>query len=215
MTPQPFGRVRRCRGLRIVPCGGRGPQPKKKTLLYLASQSVRRREILRKMRIPFRVTGSAYRETFLPGLSPRRLALRHAVGKAKRAKAPAGVRWVLGADTLVVCRGRILGKPRTKKEAIGMLGLLSGHFNFVLTAVALLDLETGKVRTGVSKTKVFIRPLSAKEKQEYVRRIDPYDKAGGYAIQEGPRIVRKIEGSRSNVVGFPAELVRKMLKQIK
>ncbi len=179
-----------------------------KPFLYLASQSPRRKEILKKMGIRFQVVESAYQEKH-ENTSPVKLVVKHAVGKASGAKLEKG--WVLGADTLVYCRGKVLGKPKTVKEAAAMLSLLSGRAHFVYTGVALYQAETGKLLKGYDKTKVFVRKLTRAEMLVYIQKVNSLDKAGAYAIQMKPRIVTKIKGSRTNVVGLPQELVKKMV----
>lgn len=186
---------------------------KTKNILGLASQSPRRREILTRMGIRFRVVPSHYEERFFRGHSPVKLALRHAVGKAKGAVLPKTIRFVMGADTVVACRGKILGKPANEKAAHQMIQFLSGRTNAVITAVALWDRREGVLLAETSRSKVFIKKMSPEECLNYVRRSHPYDKAGGYAIQGGPRIARRLSGSYSNIVGCPRELVRKMLKK--
>lgn len=182
--------------------------------LYLASVSPRRCEILRKMRIPFQQVKSLYREKAISKFSPEELVLRHAIGKAQRALTPSkGL--VLGADTLVWCYNRVLEKPRNRSEAFQMLKILSGKSHWVYTGVALWDQRAEKITTGIAKTKVIFRRLSDTAISNYMKRVSPLDKAGAYAIQEGPRIVRRIVGSYSNVMGLPRELVRKMLKGLK
>ncbi len=185
----------------------------KSSLLYLASASPRRREILRKMKIPFRVVKSRYREEHHSQLLPRKLVLRHAAGKARRAIVPQAAQWVLGADTIVYVGGKILGKPKTEKDAFEMLLLLSGRAHEVYTGVALWDRKRQKITKAVSKTRVYIKGLSKKEIKGYIRKVNSLDKAGAYAIQMRPRIVKKIKGSYSNVIGLPEEVVRKMMEE--
>jgi len=192
--------------------------PTQKIFLYLASQSARRKEILGKMKIPFCVVPSSYIERMVRTLKvrkPQSLVMDHAKGKITKARLPAKARYVLGADTIVWYRKRILGKPKTWREAVEMITLLSGHSHYVFTGMAMVDRKRKKVLTGYSKTKVFFKQLSERDVLTYVKKIDPFDKAGGYAIQKGPKIVKKIVGSYSNVVGLPVELVKKMLKQIR
>ncbi len=184
----------------------------KKPFLFLASQSPRRKEILKKLKIPFRVVDSGYEETFPKGVSPRDLVLRHAIGKAKAAAVKARVGLVLGADTLVARKGKILGKPKDLNDARKTLLFLSGKSHEVYTGVAIADLATKKIRSGVMKTKVYFKKLSAAAIESYLRRVKVLDKAGSYGIQEKPSIVKKIEGSYSNVVGLPEELVKKLLR---
>jgi len=180
-------------------------------LLYLASQSARRREILKEMGISLRVIPSHYHERRIKGVSPEQLTLRHALGKVKRARPPKKARFVLGADTLVCYRHHILGKPGTKKEAVEMLSLLSGRSHEVITGVVLHDRRNKRFETHICKTKVLMKRLSKTEILNYLDRIHPFDKAGAYAIQMRPKIVKKIRGSYTNVVGLPKEQVRKML----
>ncbi len=184
---------------------------KRKHVIYLASVSPRRREILKMMKIPFRVVKSTYREEHHSHLHPRALVVRHAVGKARLAVLPKTARFVLGADTLVYAQKKILGKPKTEKEALKMLSLISGKTHHVYTGVALWDRKTLKIEKAVSKTKVYVKKLSKKEARAYIREVNSLDKAGAYAIQMKPKIVTKIEGSRSNVIGLPEEVVRKIL----
>jgi septum formation protein len=181
-------------------------------LLYLASQSSRRRLILKKMKIPFRVVKSAYIEKNIPGLPPGKLVRIHAEGKARKARLRAGARFVLGADTVVVFRGRVLGKPRHREEAVRMLTALQGRSHWVYTGVALRDRLTGREATRVCRTKVLMKKMTAPAISNYLRCVNPLDKAGSYGIQEGPRIVRKVEGSYTNVVGLPVETLGGLLR---
>jgi len=184
-----------------------------KETLYLASQSPRRHEILTRMKIPFHVAASDYQERLKQKVLPSELALEHAEGKARQARVPKNARFVMGADTVVACAGRILGKPRDEKAAVAMIQLLAGRVNEVVTGIALLDRETGILTRAASHSWVSIQKMNVKQCADYVRSSHPYDKAGGYAIQGKPRIARRVRGSYSNIVGFPRELVRKLLKQ--
>ena len=184
-------------------------------ILYLASQSSRRRMILKKMKISFRVVKSAYVERIIPGVSPAKLVRIHAQGKARKARLPAGARFVLGADTVVVFRGRVLGKPRHREEAVRMLTALQGRNHWVYTGVALRDRMTGRERTRICRTKVLMKKMTAPAISNYLRCVNPLDKAGSYGIQEGPRIIRKVEGSYTNVVGLPVETLGRLLRAFK
>lgn len=179
-------------------------------VIYLASQSPRRKEILKKMGIPFRVVKSSYEEKYKK-CSPSKLVMDHAVGKAHGVQLALKQGFVLGSDTIVYCRGKVLGKPKTIADAVKMLGFISGRPHFVYTGVALKNLESGKTVKGFEKTKVFIKKLSRTEILEYIPKVNSLDKAGAYAIQIKPFIVEKIEGSYSNVVGLPEQLVRKLI----
>lgn len=173
--------------------------------LYLASASPRRRELLEQLGLCFRVVAQRVDESRLPGESPEDYVRRLA-----RAKAAAGARTltandsipVLGADTVVVCGDRILGKPRDLGEACDMLGLLSGRSHEVLTAVALQG--GGRIADTLSRTTVAFRELSEAEIRAYWASGEPRDKAGAYAVQgRGALFVRHISGSYSGVVGLP------------
>ena len=185
-------------------------------IVYLASQSPRRKEILTRMGIPFRVVRSRYVENALgnvPKCKPRELVLRHAIEKARQAKLPKRARYVLGADTVVWIGGHALGKPRSKTEAIRMLRMISGRKHQVFSAMALWDRKKNQMWAGCERTDVWVKSLGLKEIQRYLLQIHAYDKAGAYAIQCRPKIVKKIRGSYSNVVGFPRQLFRKILGQ--
>jgi septum formation protein len=114
--------------------------------------------------------------------------------------------WVLAADTTVVVDGKLLGKPSSPREAARMLRLLSGRSHRVVSALALARLRDRFLRSAVSTTRVFFQKLTADEIRWYVASGEPMDKAGAYAIQGlGGLLVTRIEGSFSNVVGFPLE----------
>ncbi len=184
-----------------------------KPFVYLASQSSRRREILKKMGFQIQIIPSAYKER-PKKTAPAQLVLDHAKGKLKKAILPKNASGkVLGADTIVYCRGRVLGKPKNLKQAAQMLNLLSGRRHTVYTGVAVSDLQNGKIQTAYEKTEVFMKKLSQKQIEEYFKKVPPLDKAGAYAIQMKPKIVTKIQGSYTNVVGLPKELIRKLLKK--
>lgn len=183
-------------------------------MLYLASQSSRRQELLTAMKIPFKVASSAYRERWCRKTSPEVLTVRHAIGKSRKAVLPRSARFVLGGDTVVWHQGRGLGKPKTRAEALRMLRDLAGKKHAVYTGLAILDRRTGSVLTGCARTDVWMKPVREAWLQKYVDLIHPFDKAGAYAIQARLKIVKKIQGSYSNVVGLPKELLRKMLKEI-
>lgn len=181
-------------------------------MIYLASKSARRTEILKRMKVAFRVVESNYHEHFLEYLSPSELVIKHAIGKALKARLPRGARYVLSADT-IVWRNKFYGKPRTLRGAVKMLKELSGKTHEVYTGVVIWDRRQGLFYQGVSKTRVRFKKLTDAWIRDYLKVVYPLDKAGAYAIQEGPRIVKSIRGSYSNVVGLPKELVRKLLKK--
>ena len=188
--------------------------PQRCWTLYLASQSSRRQEFLKAMKIPFKVVPSAYRERWCRKTAPEVLCVRHATGKSKRAILPQRARFVLGGDTIVWHCGRGLGKPKDRAEALRMLRGLAGKKHAVYTGLAIWDRKTGQTFAGYAKTEVWMKSVGETWLQKYVDTIHPYDKAGAYAIQARLKIVQKIQGSYSNVVGLPKELLRKLLKEI-
>jgi septum formation protein len=180
--------------------------------MTLASASPRRQALLRALRIEFRIIPSLADEAGpLPDDGCRRaeaLALRKAAEVATRV----GEGLVLGADTIVECDGRLLGKPRDRDEARRFLRLLSGRSHLVVTALALVEAGGGRTVTGQEVTEVCVRPLMAEEIDAYVGTDEPLDKAGGYAIQgAGGAFIEGIKGSFTNVVGLPLGRLRALL----
>jgi septum formation protein len=173
--------------------------------LILASQSPRRRILLKQIGLSFTIRPSDVTEDLLDHESPEHNAKRIALSKAEEIakKSKSGI--VIGADTIVVLGKKILGKPRTPAEAKRMLEMLSGRMHTVYTAFALVDAATGKQTVQIEKTKVWFRSLSSREIASYVASGSPMDKAGAYGIQDdyGAVFVRRIEGCFYNVVGFP------------
>lgn len=184
--------------------------------LYLASQSPRRRELLRQIGVDHEVLSVAVTEQPLAQESAQDYVQRLA-----REKACAGVSRlsmeslksapVLGADTIVVCAGEILEKPRDQIHAATTLRALSGQTHQVMTAVAIADETRHEVL--LSTTEVSFRPLSDAEIAAYWRTGEPQDKAGGYAIQGlGAVFVRELRGSYTGVVGLPLEATMDLLQ---
>ena len=170
-------------------------------ILHLASTSPRRREILASLNLDFTVVHVDVDETPLDGEGPDGMVLRLAVAKVEAAAIGPG-HVSLGADTVVVIDGRILGKPADEADCLAMLAALSGRGHKVLTGVALGG--AGGTRTALSATDVYFREISRDEALAYWQSGEPCDKAGAYAIQGlGGAFVERIEGSYSGVVGLP------------
>lgn len=169
--------------------------------LILASQSPRRRELLGLFRRPFTVRVADIDETMDPALPPY-----DEVARVSRAKAMAISRAeddiVVAADTIVVCEGRTLGKPRTRAEAAEMLQLLSGRDHQVMTGMTVLRGGTAVTTTEV--TDIHFRPLTEKEIESYIATGEPMDKAGAYGIQGGAALfAQRMVGDYYNVMGLP------------
>ena len=183
--------------------------------LVLASASPRRAEILKLLGIDFDWLPGDIDETFLEGETPREHVLRLSEGKAALAARGRPDAWVLGADTIVVVAGEVLGKPGSPAEATAMLEKLSGREHEVLTGFAIIRQDLGiRVREVVRSTVLF-REISGDEMAWYTGTSEPYDKAGAYAVQGmGACFVREIRGSFSNVVGLPLCEVFEALKRV-
>ena len=140
------------------------------------------------------------------GEPARRYVRRLAEEKALAVSTRYPAHWVIGADTTVVVGGRILGKPKDARDARRMLRLLSGRDHQVVSGIALAREKTAFLRSSVSTTRVVFQTLTPREIQSYVDTGEPLGKAGAYGIQgKGAFLVARIEGSFSNVVGFPLE----------
>lgn len=180
--------------------------------LHLASGSPRRRELLRLTGWEFTVEPSVVDETPGAGETPSQTARRLAREKAAAAAQSAPGEWILSADTIVVEDGRLLGKPADAAEAEAMLQGLRGKDHSVVTAIALRNPATGQMIDEACETAVPMRAYSAKETKAYVASGAPFDKAGGYGIQDPdfqPVDLRRLEGCYANVMGLPlCHLVR-------
>jgi septum formation protein len=183
-------------------------------VLVLASASPRRQELLRNGGIEFVVHPANVAEIPRNGEAPRAFAERMAREKALAVFAQRPNELVLGADTVVVTDGEILGKPRDAADAARMLRLLSGRKHEVITGVCLAGPTLRTENTRSETTLVVMSTLSDDDIRSYVESGEPMDKAGAYAIQGmASRWISRIEGDYFNVVGLPVALVWRMLKQ--
>ena len=169
--------------------------------LILASASPRRKALLSLFGIPFTVRAADIDETMDPEKPPF-----DEVARVSRSKALAVSRGeediVIAADTIVVCQGKVLGKPHSEAEAASMLRLLSGRDHQVMTGCTILFGDRAETFTEV--TSLHFRPLSEKEILKYVQNGEPMDKAGAYGIQGGAALFcEKLEGDYYNVMGLP------------
>jgi septum formation protein len=183
------------------------------TPLILASASPRRRELLAQAGYPFTVEASSIDETRRPGEEAIQFATRLAREKAgeilrRHASQPV---LVLGADTVVVCDGEIMGKPANAADAERMLRLLAGRTHHVVTGVAAV--WDGGAEVAAEVTQVTMNTLSSEEIAAYVAGGEPMDKAGAYAIQGfAGRWIPRIHGCYFNVVGLPLALVTSLIE---
>ena len=181
--------------------------------LILASASPRRKRLLAQMGIPHRVVVSRVHEENRMD-NPLDLCRNLAILKAKDVHDREKTAWVLGADTLVVVRGRVLGKPKNRDDAREMLSLLSGKGHQVVTGFCILNPAGRDAHSESVATEVRFKPLTEKEIDGYIRTGEPFGKAGAYAIQGiGSFMVESISGSYTNVVGLPMCALIKALVQ--
>ncbi|UJR79513.1 Maf family protein [Sandaracinus amylolyticus] len=182
--------------------------------LVLASASPRRREILTTLGVAFEVRPSNADETQREGEPARAYVQRVAAAKAVEiASACEAGRWVLGADTIVVVDGELLGKPESDAAARGMLRMLAGRWHEVITGVALAR-DGDVIETIAVTTRVAFRPLTVDMVERYVATGEGRDKAGAYGAQGiASGFVRGIEGSHSNVIGLPAAETIELLEK--
>ncbi len=183
-------------------------------MIYLASTSPRRKRLLKEAGIPFKALKPRHEEKPQPGLSPTALVKYHAFSKAVSVAPGLKEGTVIGSDTIVYFKNKIIGKPKNSPHAIKILSQLQGRRHTVYTGVAILQLHAGKIQKRCvfcEKTTVFLKPMTLTDIKTYFKKINPLDKAGAYAIQSRHNIVQKIQGSFSNAVGLPMETLKKYL----
>lgn len=181
--------------------------------LLLASASPRRRQLLADAGYDFEVVSPQVAEIHDDRFTLRELTACNALRKGLAAARAHPGHVVLAADTLVALEDQLIGKPADRAEAVRLLKRLSGRTHRVASSVFLGDLRAGKSISFTVLSHVTFKKLSARLIEGYLRRIDPLDKAGGYAAQgEGKMIIARIDGSRSNVIGLPMEKTREALE---
>jgi len=182
--------------------------------IILASKSPRRKELLKRIVPQFSIISPHCREYHVKHITPAENAKRNALRKAQ-AVAAQGVRGIIvGSDTLVVYQRVIIGKPKSLHEAREVLKWLSGKTHEVITGVALLNTQTKVQNIFHVSTRVKMKKWSEEQIDQYLKKVHVLDKAGSYGIQESPRIVERISGSYTNVIGLPLERFKRELKKI-
>jgi len=185
-----------------------------KPKIVLASASPRRRELLGLLGLDFVIEDSGVPEETDPAESPAESAVRLARQKAETVASRFADALVLGADTVVVAGREILGKPVDPEDARRMLQLLRNRWHFVITGVALIDSGNGRQEARFVETGVQMADYSDADIEKYIRTGEPFDKAGSYAVQGlGGRLVARVEGCYTNVVGLPVCEVAEMLHE--
>jgi len=184
-----------------------------KPKIILASASPRRKELLKKIVARFRVINSGVDEARISAASPAIFARKAAICKAKAVAAKYKRSIVIGADTIILLGRKILGKPKSRKDAIAMLKSLAGKTHKVITGIAVI-FPGPKIVSSVAVTRVKMNKVSDQEILDYVNSGRPLDKAGAYGIQEIEEIfIDKIEGDYDNVVGLPVRQLQKILSR--
>jgi len=182
--------------------------------IILASNSPRRKELLRQIGISFIADPAEVDERILGGETPEAYAIRVAGDKARLVAARSGEAIVIAADTIVVMDDEILGKPVDAADAVRMLTSLSGRMHRVITGIVVADAANRKISARTVSTRVWFRTLSPRMIAAYVATQEPLDKAGAYGIQEkGALLVDAIEGCYFNVVGLPLSVLADMLNE--
>ena len=197
---------------------------RKLPMIFLASRSPRSKLLLAEAGLKFRTVPSAHEEVIHEGLSPEDNALWNALLKCSRAQIPAAV-WggpkrasvragravVLAADTLIDFRGKVVVKPRDPADAERILRSFSGRTHTVITAVALKDPSEDRYRTFTVKSRVTFKKLSLQQIRSYLDLGEYAGKAGAYGYQgRGRRLVLRVRGSETNVIGLPMERLKKL-----
>jgi septum formation protein len=186
-----------------------------KPFLILASKSARRRYLLKQAGLSFSVIPSGFDESSVLVSSPGEYVRILAESKAEDIADKYPESWVIGADTVVVINGMILGKPSSRTDARSMLKSLSGQTHEVLTGYCICCRAKGRLFSETIKTDVLFKNLSGDEIEWYIHTKEPFDKAGAYAIQGlGTFLVKSVNGSYTNVVGLPVcEVIEFLIKE--
>jgi len=184
--------------------------------LVLASASPRRQELLQSVGLKFKTIHPLVNEKYLAGESPQQHVKRLSIDKATVIAKKYPESWIIGADTIVIIDGLILGKPKNKKQASDMLRRLSGREHKVFTGFTIAHAATEVCQTKVVQSAVKFKIISPKEIKWYISCDEPYDKAGGYAVQgKGAYFIQSIRGSYTNVIGLPLCEVLEVLINLK
>lgn len=181
--------------------------------IILASASPRRKDLLEKIGLKFKIVKSDCKETIDMNLNPHSLAQKLSLEKARIVAKKYKSAIIIAADTLVILDNRIIGKPKDKKDARETLKLLSNRVHSIITGFTIIDSSSGKSVSKSEETKVFMKKITDREIDSYIKTGEPFGKAGSYAIQEkGSMFIEKIEGDFFNAVGLPIYSLIKALK---
>lgn len=184
--------------------------------ISLLSSSPRRRELIASLLNPLSISGSRGEEP-RPDASdpPEKYVIRSAIAKLGDGKRRSDEGCLVSADTIVALDGEIFGKPNSDEEARDMLRRLRNRRHQVITGVAVLDTESGRLRYETDASDIYTRDYSDQDIEKYIARREPFDKAGAYAVQDDAfNPVIRVEGCYLNVVGLPLCLLVKLLRRL-
>jgi septum formation protein len=183
--------------------------------IILASESVRRVDILRTLGIPFSIIPPDIDERKRLDETPKEYVLRISYDKAHKVGNHFPDKWVIGADTIVVYKNKTLGKPKNEKDAFVMLKTLGGKWHKVITGFCVLNIARDIVYRDAVETRVFMKNMLDHEIMRYIGTSEPLDKAGSYAVQgRAGYMVKEIKGSYTNIVGLPICEVAEVLMSL-
>ena len=181
--------------------------------IVLASSSPRRKELLAKTGLKFIVDPGDYEEDMTLKLKPVELAKVLSRGKAESVAKKYKDAIIIGADTFIVHKDQVMGKPHTSSRAIAMLKKLSGKSHSVITGFTILDTKTGKSLSRAVASKVYFAAMTPHEIAAYVKTGEPLERGGGYAVQDrGSVFIKKMEGDFLGIMGLPIYELTKALK---
>ncbi|HKY73753.1 MAG TPA: nucleoside triphosphate pyrophosphatase [Patescibacteria group bacterium] len=188
------------------------------TEIILASSSARRQEMMSWLGVPFEIVPSNFEEEavrYSDFEDPDDYVATIATGKALAVSAQHPDALIIASDTMVFLLNKVYGKPKNLEDARAMIRELRGNTHTVVTAVVMIDGITGEKRAEIVKSEVTFFEFGDQELESYIATSEPYDKAGGYALQGyAKRFVREVKGSAMNIVGFPILTVRDMLEEL-
>lgn len=183
--------------------------------IILASESPRRKEIFKKTGLKFKAAVSNFEEYVDLKLTPHELVQKLSLGKAKAVFRNHKDSIIISADTIVACNKKILNKPTNENEAKKMLKFLNNKSHLIITGFTIISSDLKMPITKSQETKVWMRKITELEIDEYIKTKEPFDKAGGYAIQgEAQKFIKKIEGDLFNAIGLPLDSLMKELKKL-
>jgi septum formation protein len=182
--------------------------------LILASMSRPRRRLLKQVGVVFRCARARVKEEKKLKGRCDEFVMRNALRKAEDVASRLRSGVVIGADTVVLVGKSIIGKPRSMKDAVRTLRILSRRPQWVYTGIAVVDIDNRRAYTDCEKTKVYMYPLTDKEIKHYFTKISPFDKAGSFDVQgPGSVFIDRVEGCFYNVVGLPLAKLARLLEK--